>query len=425
MSNILYDRLQKKKEKYPGYSTNRLNKSAAPTFKADEDLTPPKNILNTLSAAPTTAAAPTAPAIPKDTLSEYWGQPVVGKMPLDQFVRTAGMAASAIDPTGPSGRLGRDLAGMGAEAYGERMKREYESPNKLLQRRLALAQIKEAENKPPTEWKTYYEAGIKAGLDPVTIVSNYKKEGHVAAKPTYKYIEDNKGNVSIYADGVLQPGSSGKGRGKDITKEINTHVVDDKGMVTFFNKEGKVISKQPGGKTKAATDSAFERMYTRYRTKYITRKGKGMLKNPAGKMMEEWELKKHLAPLGAMYMTEQGPVFKNPTGIVDAQGVAVPPEVAAQITGIPKAMDPTQKKMLEKISKIEEGKAGGFWNKLLFPDKVTPEEPAEEPTTILPTKEVPAFTEMDLREMLEEKRKTDLTINVEEALKTYKAAGMY
>ena len=84
---------------------------------------------------------PTAP--PMQTLEpseheKYWGNKVFGKIPLDQFVQMAGMLANSFNPDDP---LGKQLSAMGGEAYKERMKREYEGPNKLLERRLKQEQL--------------------------------------------------------------------------------------------------------------------------------------------------------------------------------------------------------------------------------------------------------------------------------------------
>ena len=86
---------------------------------------------------------PTAP--PMQTLEpseheKYWGNKVFGKIPLDQFVQFAGMLANSFNPEDP---LGKSLASMGGEAYKERMKREYEGPNKLLERRIAQEKLTE------------------------------------------------------------------------------------------------------------------------------------------------------------------------------------------------------------------------------------------------------------------------------------------
>jgi hypothetical protein len=64
-------------------------------------------------------------------------------MPLDQFVKVAGLAAKYLDPKNP---IANDLIKMGGEAYNERARREYESPNVLLERRLHSAQAQAAES---------------------------------------------------------------------------------------------------------------------------------------------------------------------------------------------------------------------------------------------------------------------------------------
>lgn len=82
-------------------------------------------------------------ALPPRDLSEhekYWGNKVFGKIPLDQFVQMAGMLANSFNPDDP---LGKQLAQMGGEAYKERMKREYEGPNKLLESMLTREKIGE------------------------------------------------------------------------------------------------------------------------------------------------------------------------------------------------------------------------------------------------------------------------------------------
>ncbi len=81
--------------------------------------------------------------LPPRELSEhekYWGNKVFGKIPLDQFVQMAGMLANSFNPEDP---LGKQLAQMGGEAYKERMKREYEGPNKLLESMLTREKIGE------------------------------------------------------------------------------------------------------------------------------------------------------------------------------------------------------------------------------------------------------------------------------------------
>ena len=159
--NALY---RKKLKDIPGYEeawkTNMLLRQ--PAAEAAPKVTP--DITGTPQAAPVTAPVTTpavTPAVPvakpatptnlltasssapgaPDKFQQYWSQPVMGNMPLDQFVRLAGMASHAIDPTGPGGRLGKDLSAMGGEAYKERSRREYEGPNRLLQQQIAKATL--------------------------------------------------------------------------------------------------------------------------------------------------------------------------------------------------------------------------------------------------------------------------------------------
>lgn len=109
------------------------------------NLQPVSNILTKSASAPSNIITN-----PPDQFTQYWKQPVGTSkfnMPLDQFVRLAGMTAHAFAPDTGMGRLGADLSSMGAEAVKERARREYEAPNVLLQRRLAETQVKTAESK--------------------------------------------------------------------------------------------------------------------------------------------------------------------------------------------------------------------------------------------------------------------------------------
>lgn len=55
---------------------------------------------------------------------DYWKTPVVGKMPLDQFVQLTGMMANAVAPDEWSGRLGKQMAAVATQADIDR--RDYE-----------------------------------------------------------------------------------------------------------------------------------------------------------------------------------------------------------------------------------------------------------------------------------------------------------
>ena len=169
--NMLYtDYYNKKKDKEQPSKINtlldqfsQLSRSPTATNAAATEIdnsvppTTPANLLTTTATAPKEAP---------DAFSKYWEQPVVGKMPLDQFVRLAGMAGHALDPEGFGGRLGKDLSAMGAEAYGERTRREYESPNKLLQRQLLTAQINKIKAEQPGKWEAYSKWATTQGISP-------------------------------------------------------------------------------------------------------------------------------------------------------------------------------------------------------------------------------------------------------------------
>lgn len=155
--------LLKKYATSPGYSpdiTERTqlqgNPEVSPVVDPDLPETPQKNALLGIE-----------PAVKKPTnsLLDYWKQPVIGKMPLDQFVQIAGALSSAIAPQEPMGRVGNVLSQMGGAAYAERVKREGEEPENVLRRRLLGAQITEAEKKAgevkiPQPWEAYYSAHI-------------------------------------------------------------------------------------------------------------------------------------------------------------------------------------------------------------------------------------------------------------------------
>ena len=99
--------------------------------------------ITTPTSAPSTPT--TAPYTPQTEFEKYWKTPVGTEkynIPLDQFVRVAGLASKYLDPQNP---VANDLIKMGNEAYNARARMEYESPNILLQRRLHEAQANIAE----------------------------------------------------------------------------------------------------------------------------------------------------------------------------------------------------------------------------------------------------------------------------------------
>lgn len=90
----------------------------------------------------------------ENSMMDYWKKPVVGKMPLDQFVTLAGMAANAFAPDTPQGRLGGGLARMAGNIYGERMRQEYESPDVALERGIRQEQLNRLRKPETVSWKT-------------------------------------------------------------------------------------------------------------------------------------------------------------------------------------------------------------------------------------------------------------------------------
>lgn len=83
--------------------------------------------VGSLGNTPTVAEQPKQPG-----LYDYWKQPVFGKMPLDKFVQLAGLAAHALDPTGPGGRMGAGLAQMGGQAQQDRLGYEEREQNRKI-----------------------------------------------------------------------------------------------------------------------------------------------------------------------------------------------------------------------------------------------------------------------------------------------------
>ncbi len=242
MVNYLSDR--KKKEDTVGSVSNVLTE-----FKPKADLenfvvNPALERKNVLLSRKAAAASPTE-ALPPDNYSTYWGQKVFGNMPLDQFVRIAGMAGHAFAPDEPMGRLGAGLYQMGTEAAHERMRREYEGPNELLRRQLVRAQLRRAnaetdklENAVPTEWESFYNSALKAGIPETEIAGAFEATKRAPVKPTYKYIETGDGRTAVMADGqflgVLPFGKSAN----DVSRVIYTKA----GNAMLIGKDGKPLS---------------------------------------------------------------------------------------------------------------------------------------------------------------------------------------
>ena len=272
MKNILYSKQAKNKKKEESVkvpsTTNALINSFTPLrttpkdslYEADIKSNPynkyVKNALLSENSKTKKAATikpesvkPTQAAQPTNALTDYWKQPVIGKLSLDQFANLAGTAAYALDPEGFGGRLGKDVAAMGANAYSKRMQKEYEAPNKLLQRKLLTAQIGKIKAEQPGKWEAVLAYGRANGMDLPEILDLYSKNVGTKAKPNVKYVVDNKGNVSTFVDGTLK---SGTGKGADVTGKVSKVVTDDDGNVTLINARGDVVGTMPKiGKTKS------------------------------------------------------------------------------------------------------------------------------------------------------------------------------
>ena len=227
--------------------------------------TPAKTIPDFSGALPTPMTQPkpqnvmaqtstqTAPYTPQTEFEKYWKTPVGTEkynIPLDQFVRVAGLASKYLDPQNP---VANDLIKMGNEAYNARARMEYESPNVLLQRRLHEAQLQKLQEEAPKAWDIFYKEQIKLGRKPEDIVKDWNKITRESQAINYHYAEDEKGNISVYVNGQLV---SGSGKGKDISNQVAYHSVDDAGIVHTFDKYGKEIGRTPGGKTKVDPGAA-------------------------------------------------------------------------------------------------------------------------------------------------------------------------
>lgn len=227
--------------------------------------TPAKTIPDFSGALPTPMTQPkpqnvmaqtstqTAPYTPQTEFEKYWKTPVGTSkynMPLDQFVKIAGLAAKYFDPQNP---IANDLIRMGGEAYNERARREYEGPNVLLHRQLQQEQLRKSQEEAPKAWDIFYKEQSKLGKKPEDIVREWNKITRESQAINYHYTEDDKGNVSVFVNGQL---TSGTGKGKDISKQVAYHTVDDAGIVHTFDKLGNEIGRTPGGKTKDVPGAA-------------------------------------------------------------------------------------------------------------------------------------------------------------------------
>lgn len=242
----------------PVVSRNFLTQTAAPkpdlattarTALPTEMTTPAQNQV-VKSAAP-----PEFPSPAKTPYEQYWGQNVgtsKAGLPLDQFVKIAGLAAKYFDPQNP---IANDLIRMGGEAYNERARREYEGPNVLLQRQLAQEQIRKAKEDMPKEWDIFIKANRLKGIPDEESVKQFmelKRDKRFAPVIT----RDNQGNVYSVDrnDGTYTLIGN---IGQNVTEQVKGAAVGASGDVTTYGKTGKKISVLPGaGKPMVAPGAA-------------------------------------------------------------------------------------------------------------------------------------------------------------------------
>jgi hypothetical protein len=211
----------------------------------------PQTALQQPAALPTLAD----PSLPKDSVSEYWGQPVVGKLPLDQFVRMAGMASNALAPDTPMGRLGAGAAQMAQEGYATRIKREYDAPNELLRRRLATAQVTGAEgavkaNEEMREFVSRMDQPVTIGD---TTYANQSDAWKAAGKnPDREYLNKAADIISKY-DPVKGAALRSQMYAADTSAELKQMVMDMK--ISQFNTVQDLRER-----TQNALNAAKERM---------------------------------------------------------------------------------------------------------------------------------------------------------------------
>lgn len=345
----------------------------------------PTNLLTASSAAP---VVPGAEAPPKDAFQQYWGQPV-GKthLPLDQFVRLAGMAAHAINPRESAGILGKDLAEMGKEAYGERARREYETPNMLLKRRLTEAQIKQAEQKDvPTEWAAYLKYGDEQGWPREKTVANFKKLSRTEKEtdilrsvPNPNF--DPKKPISFENPKLVKRAFSRSG-----SQLVHNEAVPDEPVIDPFAKAGDVDKyKEEDLKIKRA------------REKRESAKEARIARQTAGGKKIKWHEANAAGKIVHTFADGSMKVINEDTGEFEEAK-------ASDLVGLTRMPTPgkNKKSFVEELKDMRAKKAGG----------AAPGAGGK-------------FTESQLRSQLTEKKKADPTVDVEKAMKYYKSIGKY
>jgi len=240
MANGLLDR----KKKVPDtMNQNWLTKAYTPkTIAPREDLAPEVSpVLQTPPIIPTVKSPKNLLTAP-DSLSKYWGQKVGTAqtgIPLDRFVQLAGMGAKMFDPQNP---IANELMKMGGGAYGERMQREYDAPNKLLQREIATAQLDKLRS-PIDSWSMFNKDLIAQGhTDVAENYKAYKKAGLAPAKSKDHWEVDDQGNMSHWVDGTLVKGT---GKGKSKTKRLSTMTESERNYDDYLKNVNDGLSNIP------------------------------------------------------------------------------------------------------------------------------------------------------------------------------------
>lgn len=203
-----------------------------------------QSLPQTTPIVPKTPSTPAStPYVPQTEYEKYWGTPVGTSkynMPLDKFTQIAGLAAKYLDPKNP---VANDLIKMGAEASNERARREYESPNVLLQRQLHQTQIKKLNEAVPGELEIIIKANRAKGITDEESVKQYlemKRENRFAPGLT----TDNNGNV--YTVNKVTGDYSLVGRiGKDASGLVKVVPINAEGGATPITQTGKALPVVP------------------------------------------------------------------------------------------------------------------------------------------------------------------------------------
>jgi hypothetical protein len=328
MANALLDKYKLLKEDVPNYGDNSLltireNKLVEPSYgsivsppadntvaqlatanaAAPAESTPTKYFPDTVQALPgsatapstpvasTTPAATTTPYTPQTEYEKYWKTPVGTSkynMPLDQFVKVAGLAAKYLDPQNP---IANDLIKMGGEAYNERARREYEGPNVLLERQLRQEQIRKLQEEPPKELEILLKANRVKGIpDDITLKQYIEMKRDKRFAPVIT--RDNQGNVYSVDKNTGEYTFIGN-IGQNVTEQVKGATTGASGDVTTYGKTGKKISVLPGaGKPLVAPGAAGAASDARKQAKEAQegRKFKTTYKNPeTGQLVYETE----------------------------------------------------------------------------------------------------------------------------------------